>query len=48
MCENRGTPSEVTQSVEWAETAVPAALWEDATAQGLLPGKKPITSPPLF
>jgi hypothetical protein len=27
-----GTPNEVKQSIEWAETAVPAQLWEDAKA----------------
>ena len=31
-----GTASEVTQSIEWSETAVPAALWEEAKTTGLL------------
>ena len=31
-----GTPAEVTQSVEWAEVEVPAAVWSEAKAAGLL------------
>jgi D-threo-aldose 1-dehydrogenase len=32
-----GSPAEVSQSIEWAETPVPNGVWTDAVAQGLLP-----------
>ena len=31
------SPAEVLQSIEWAETQVPQALWDDAYRLGLLP-----------